>query len=216
MPPGRIASAYCQYTAGLMGLCNHIGCMLFQRMTHANCLSILAKWNIPKLKIRAKDVKVKKSIFTKAYYKKKATHDKEKSSGTKKVSLVFSAVSISQNEYAKDGKKIRKYIFNSLGHSIKSSCFYELQTCSRPNKVQQKKFVLPESIPEVAMSLPPEGTEVANITNFINAMKIKKEEINSTALATKHQSKAPEWFKYKVGRITQVILKEFTLVIRHF
>ena len=50
------------------------------------------------------------------------------------------------------------------------------------------------------MSLP-EGTATVSIDNFINAMKIKEEEINSNALPTKHHSEILERFKYKVGRI---------------
>ena len=59
---------------------------------------------------------------------------------------------------------------------------------------------MPKTFPEVTISLL-EGTATANFNNFINPMKITKEEINSIELATKHQSEAPEWFKY-VGGIT--------------
>ena len=46
-----------------------------------------------------------------------------------------------------------------------------------------------------------EGTATANINNLIDSMKTTKEEINSIELATKHQSEAPEWFKYVGGII---------------
>ena len=62
-------------------------------------------------------------------------------------------------------------------------------------------FFLLKALPEVAMCLP-EVTATANVNNFIDAMKVTKEEINNVALATKHQSEAPDWFKYKVGRMT--------------
>ena len=75
-------------------------------MAHPTCTSILAKWNITKLKTKAEAVKLKESIFTKPYYKKKAIHHKEKSCRTKKHFLVFSPMSESQNEYAKDGKRV--------------------------------------------------------------------------------------------------------------
>lgn len=58
----------------------------------------------------------------------------------KKYFLAFSPKSESQNEYAKDGKREQNDKFSSLGHSINTSCLYELQTCSRPNKVQEKTF----------------------------------------------------------------------------
>lgn len=61
---------------------------------------------------------------------------------------------------------------------MNSSCFWELQTCSRPNEIQEKNICFPKTFPEIATSLP-EGTATASIKNFINAMKITKEEINS-------------------------------------
>ena len=149
---------------------------ILQGLAHPSCTSIIGKWNIPKLKITAEAVKLKESVFAKSYCKKKATHDKEKSCRAKKVFLLFLQCLKAKNEYAKDGKRIRSDIFNSLGHLIKSSYFYELQTCSKPNKVQEKNiFVkhLPKIFPEVAMSLY-EGTATANINNFTDAMKKSK------------------------------------------
>ena len=68
LPGGQIISAFCHCTAGLMGLCNHNGGMLFcvkvvklQGLTHLNCTCILAKWNIRKLKTKADPVKLKAS-----------------------------------------------------------------------------------------------------------------------------------------------------------
>lgn len=66
----------------------------------------------------------------------------------KKDFLAFSPKSESQNEYAKDGKREQNDKFSSLRHSINTSCLYELQTCSRPNKVQEKTFVLSKNLPE--------------------------------------------------------------------
>ena len=66
--------------------------------------------------------------------------------------------------------------------------------------MKEKTFSLPRTLSEIAMSLP-ERTATASIDNFIDAMKITKEEINSIVLAIKHQSEIPEWFKYKVGGI---------------
>ena len=87
----------------------------------------------------------------------------------------MSLISKSQNQNTKVGKRVRNDIFNSLGHLINSSCFYELQTCSRPNKVQEKTFALSKTLPEVAMSLL-EGTPTLNFNNFINSMKITLEK----------------------------------------
>ena len=79
-----------------------------------------------------------------------------------------------QNKFEKDGKRVRNDIFNSLGHSMTSSCFYELQTCRDKTKYKKKTFVLSKSFSEVAMCLP-KVTATASINNFINAMKITTE-----------------------------------------
>ena len=63
MPDTQIKSAYCQCTAGLMGMWNHFGGMLFRieaaillGLTLPSYTSILAKWKIPKLKTKAEAV----------------------------------------------------------------------------------------------------------------------------------------------------------------
>ena len=43
-----------------------------------------------------------------------------------------------QNKFEKDGKRVRNDIFNSLGHSMTSSGFYELQTCRDKTKYMKK------------------------------------------------------------------------------
>ena len=54
MPGGKIITAYCQCTAGLMGLRNHIGGILFRIeatiLQGLTCTSILTKYNISSLK----------------------------------------------------------------------------------------------------------------------------------------------------------------------
>lgn len=79
------------------------------------------------------------------------------------------------NEYAKDGKREQNNKFSSLGHSINTSCLYELQTCSRPNKVQEKTFVLSKNLPEFLFT---RRAAAASINDFINAMKKKQQQRN--------------------------------------
>ena len=78
-------SAYCPCTAGLIGLCNCTGDMLFlieaailHGLTHPSYQILLAKWNITKLKTKVEAIKLKESVFTKPNHKK-ATHDQERS-----------------------------------------------------------------------------------------------------------------------------------------
>ena len=90
-----------------------------------------------------------------------------------------------QNTYGKDGKKVRNDIFNSLGHTINSSCFYELQTCCRPNKVQEKTFILPKNFPEIAVF-------TRRDCKFINAMTITRRNqqccVSYKSIRVKHRN----------------------------
>ena len=208
IPGGKIMNAYCQCTAGLLGLCNHIGGILFrieaavlQGLTHPSCTSTLAKWNVPKVKAKAEATKLMDSTFTKPRYKSKATHNQENSLNAKKDFLAFSPMSEKQIKYVHNGDKVRNDLFNFLGTTINDSCFYELQTCSRPSKTQRKVYTLPKTLHEIAESIIKDPLK-DNIDVFIEAMKITNDEINNVAEATKQQSENPEWFKLKIGRIT--------------
>ena len=77
-----------------------------------------------------------------------------------------------QSVYAKNGKRVKNNTFNSLEHKINFSCFYQLQTSCRSNKVQEKTFVLSKILLKL-LSLP-EGTVTASIDKFINARTITR------------------------------------------
>ena len=82
-------------------------------------------------------------------------------------------MSESQNKFEKDGKRVRNDIFNSLGHSMTSSCFYELQTCRDKTKYKNKLLFCLN--PFLKLLCLPKVTATASINNFINAMKITTE-----------------------------------------
>ena len=92
-------------------------------MNHPNSTSILAKWSILTLKIKAEATKLKKQDVPKTNYKNIATQNQEKSFRAKRDFLAFSPMSPSQNEYRKDGKRVRNYKFNPLEHKITLHAF---------------------------------------------------------------------------------------------
>ena len=51
----------------------------------------------------------------------------------------------------------------------------DINSCSRPKKVQKKTFVIAKTLPEITISLP-EVTATVNIENFINTTHITKED----------------------------------------
>ena len=108
-------------------------------------------------------------------------------------------MSESPNKYAKDGKRVRNDIFKSIFYLIPLDTqrtlhvFGNYKLVPDQTKYKKKTFVLPKTFPEIATSLP-EGTATASIKNFINAMKITKEEINSY----KVKSDALEWLELSI------------------
>ena len=63
----------------------------------------------------------------------------------------------------------------------------DINSCSRPKKVQKKTFVIAKTLPEITISLP-EVTATVNIENFINTTHITNEGL----ISYKHQFEAPE------------------------
>ena len=54
--------------------------------------------------------------------------------------LSFSPVSESQNEYAKDEKRVRNDIFNSLAHSINNSLFMNYKPVPEQKNTRENIF----------------------------------------------------------------------------
>ena len=79
---GAILSAYCKYTAGQLGSCDHVAGLLFRveaaviiRVTHPTCTSMLASWNVPSKKKQIIPGRIKYFLF-------KSQSDTKKITGT--------------------------------------------------------------------------------------------------------------------------------------
>ena len=79
---GAILSAYCKYTAGQLGSCDHVAGLLFRveaaviiRVTHPTCTSMLASWNVPSNKKQIIPGRIKYFLF-------KSQSDTKKITGT--------------------------------------------------------------------------------------------------------------------------------------
>ena len=100
-------------------------------------------------------------------------YHQEKLCRAKKNFLAFSAIFKTQNERVNNEDQVTNDIFNFLWHTISSSCFYELQICSKPDKIQNKTFVMPKTLPKSALPIPERSAPVS-FDNFINAVNIAK------------------------------------------
>ena len=77
-PGGKIYTAYCTCTAGLLGCCNHVIGMLFRveaavstGTTKPSCTSLLAKWNVPTgTKTTLQHKPISEMTFHKYHYRK--------------------------------------------------------------------------------------------------------------------------------------------------
>ena len=80
-PGGKIHSAYCTCTAGLLGSCNHVTGMLFRveaavssGITKPTCTSKLSVWNVPAPTKTLLTIKpMRELIFSKSHCKKRKT-----------------------------------------------------------------------------------------------------------------------------------------------
>ena len=79
---GATLSAYCKYTAGQLGSCDHVAGLLFRveaaviiRVTHPTCTSMLASWNVPSKKKQIIPGRIKYFLF-------KSQSDTKKITGT--------------------------------------------------------------------------------------------------------------------------------------
>lgn len=83
-PGGKILSAYCSCTAGLLGCCNHVVGTLFRveaavltGVTKPTCTSKSCQWNIPSNNKKILEIKpIAELSFIKHHYRKKTDKDK--------------------------------------------------------------------------------------------------------------------------------------------
>ena len=124
---GAIVSAYCTWTAGLLGSCNHVADLLFRveaavfiRVTHTTCTSILASWNVPSKKKQIIPGRIKDFLFKSESYTKNSL---ELDTGDKH-SLQCQIVNLPTSMI----KKVRNELFKAIADIVTKSCFVELMT----------------------------------------------------------------------------------------
>ena len=128
-PGGYIHSAYCTCTAGILGTCNYVTCMLFcienavqTGLTTPSKTSVLCTWNIPKGQRVDTSVKpVWDLVFEKSVYTKPKSKS-VKLANDKKEYLEFSPT-VTNQEKLKDKENLSNSLFKLLKKDIPSSCF---------------------------------------------------------------------------------------------
>ena len=141
---GEILSAYCTYTAGLYGSCNHVACLLFRVdaavltwLSNPNLTSLWAAWNIPSTKKQIIPDEIWKFIFTKETYRRKATQESEETRKERaEVKQNFRVMTNSKYKALQNHKNVRNDLCKDVHTIIPTSCFVELMD-SKQKKCKQ-------------------------------------------------------------------------------
>ena len=123
---GKVLSAHCSCTAGMLGSCNHIAAVLFRVENFIKrgetCTDRLSVWNVPKLKTVIKPTKVKDLVWKKAHYSKLPTNAQEESEKAR-LKQAFTPLSKQQEEEVKDETAMRKKLYDALKDAVPEACF---------------------------------------------------------------------------------------------
>lgn len=143
-PGGKIESAYCTCTAGLLGCCNHAVALLFRveaavrtGATKPSSTSVLAKWNVPtgtKRKLVHKPI-TEMNIHRFHYRGDNSVKEKLQSATEKYDSFEF--LSPQKTALLRDKAAMRNLLYEKLKTVASDSCFIELMGGTR--KTQKRK-----------------------------------------------------------------------------
>ena len=227
---GKIFSAYCSCTAGLLGSCNHMVALLCrveaavsEGFTKPTCTSRAAEWPVPPTTKSLLDLKPLTEIhFEKLHYVKKRgvlrRRDEAKKTFKEFGSSYGNSLTNSENR-----DLLRSKLYNVLKDTAPYSRFVEVVEKS-------KKRRNPKSVPPPPSEIPPSPRQAAesyfwdtalsaeeNVENFTQNLRITKEQIQDIYNITKCQSECQIWHSLRQGRITaslfhQVMTRTKTLM----
>lgn len=214
-PGGKIVSAYCTCTAGLLGCCNHVVALLFRveaavrsGATKPSSTSLLAKWNVPtEIKTKLVHKPIAEMNFHRFRYKGDNTAE-NKIQSTNENFKVFNPSTPQKNEQLKDENNMRNLLYQNFRDVASTSCFIELmegmkKTSLKPREMSSS-IQLPDSIANLSKLFKLDISKSAedNIDDFTRSLKLSKNDILNIEKVTRKQSLNKEWFKQREGRLT--------------
>ena len=213
-PGGKIYSAYCTCTAGLLRCCNHVTVMLFRveaavpsGATKPFSTSMLACWNV---RTGCKTTLVHKPLADMTFHKH---HSKKRKTNAQNIACNNDCcksfnVTGEYETFLQDPKEHRLFLYSMLKDDTSGSCFIELMEGTKNNKPRCTKTALPDNMPGSVVGLArlfqidETCTQVENIIKFTNSLNLSVFQIKLIEEATRSQSSSDEWFKQREGRIT--------------
>ena len=211
-PGGKIHSAYCTCTAGLLGCCNHVTAMLFRveaavisGATKPSSTSMLACWNVPTgCKTKLVHKPIVDMTFTKHHYKS-GEHISKKIASSNKCYQNYNVAGREKSQILQNENLLRESLYNALKEDACDSCFIELMEGVRKTKPKGRKtLVLPPGIKELASTfqIDENCSQEENIKKFTNSLHLSEAQIADIEEATREQSSSNDWFTQREGRIT--------------
>ena len=208
-PGGKIISAYCSCTAGLLGSCNHVTAMLFRveaavstGVTKASCTSKLCKWNVPTKSKHVFDMKTIREIaFTKSTYKRRNDES------SKVDNAAYAQFTPDESPELDDMNFMRQKIYDQIKDHVPQSRFVEVME----SKKKSKSILCDQSSNHDDHNIILKAEKFAynfdislenNVNSFTNSLQIDQNDINNIYARTKEQSQTILWQNLRKGRIT--------------
>ena len=211
-PGGKITSAYCTCTAGLLGSCNHVTAMLFRveaafssGITKPTCTSKLSTWNVP---APTKTILSLKPICEYTVSKSNYKNGRDKSENDKN-RLTYKSYSPYEEKPMESPEMMRQKILGLVKDSVPESRFVEVMERKKKRKITETKipcestYLSSNVIKQAERYVYNESTNIENNVNkFTKTLLITKEQINNIYENTKEQSNTQLWHNLRKGRIT--------------
>ena len=216
-PGGKIYSAYCTCTAGLLGYCNHVTAMLFRveaavrsGATKPSSTSMLACWNVP---TGCKTTLVHKPLADMTFHKHHCKKRKTNAQNIECNNDYYKSFNVTgeYETFLQNPKEHRSFLYNTLKDDASRSCFMEVMEGTRKNKPKCTKIALPDNMPDSVVGLArlfqidETCTQDENIIKFTHSLNLSDFQILFSKLieeATRSQSSSDELLKQREGRIT--------------
>lgn len=211
-PGGKIISAYCSCTAGLLGSCNHVTGMLFRveaavsaGVTKPTCTSRLSKWNVPTGTKTVLEMKpIKELTFSKHnYFKGRDSTNNDLNR------IAYNSFTPNENIPLESPDALRSNIYGIMKEIIPDSRFVELMECKKKrattNSIEPelKNFNSTNVIHQSENFIYNHATSLQeNVDMLTNSLKITKDKITQIYDITKSQSDSNIWHELRKGRIT--------------
>ena len=213
-PGGYIHSAYCTWTAGILGHCNHVTGMLCRienavqaGLTTPSKTSVLCTWNIPKGQRVDTTVKpVRDLVFEKSVYTKPKSKSVILANDKKEYLDFFPAVK--NQEKLKDKENLENSLFTILEKDIPAPFVLSMKSKITVKNSSMDPQTPPVDPPETVKQLRNKYTYnesnilLQNVVEFTRSLNVSKNQIEHLTNLTKEQASSELWLEQRWDRMT--------------